>query len=238
VSAGAARDSQGSGDQDQTQTPAFRRWFGQSKVVDARDLPLRVYHGSKVRFTEFSKSKIGSKTDAGYLCAGFYFGDRWHAGMYAGMTREAAANAQEDKEWKGEPFIPVGAKSALYPVYLSIEHPLILDELRDPEAPHRTLDRAKHIRDALNLARTATALEVTSAAKAAGFDGVVFRYENKNKASPWPLDTEYVVFDEAQIKSAIGNPGTFDPDNPSFVDGSLDKIDGLECQQHSPRRRP
>src|SRR5690554_4610968 len=39
---------------DQTQTPEFRRWFGDSKVVDADGKPLVVYHGTRRDFNEFS----------------------------------------------------------------------------------------------------------------------------------------------------------------------------------------
>src|SRR5690606_34674264 len=38
----------------QTDTEAFRRWFGDSKVVDAQGRPLVVYHGSPESFTEFA----------------------------------------------------------------------------------------------------------------------------------------------------------------------------------------
>lgn len=37
-----------------TDTPEFRKWFGESKVVDARGNPLMVYHGSKSATKEFS----------------------------------------------------------------------------------------------------------------------------------------------------------------------------------------
>lgn len=40
--------------QDQTQTEAFKRWFGDSKVVDAQGKPLVVYHGTQADFTEFN----------------------------------------------------------------------------------------------------------------------------------------------------------------------------------------
>lgn len=42
----------------QTQTPAFRRWFGDSKVVDERGEPLIVYHGTdKGGFYTFDMNK-------------------------------------------------------------------------------------------------------------------------------------------------------------------------------------
>lgn len=36
-----------------TDTPAFRKWFGASKVVDANGNPLVVYHGTPEKFNEF-----------------------------------------------------------------------------------------------------------------------------------------------------------------------------------------
>src|SRR3546814_7013631 len=38
---------------DQTETPEFKRWFGNSKVVDADGQPLRVYHGTDQSFDAF-----------------------------------------------------------------------------------------------------------------------------------------------------------------------------------------
>lgn len=57
---------------DQTQTPAFKKWFGDSKVVDAAGKPLVVYHKSHDDFTVFDKDKVG-KNDHGYAGRGFYF---------------------------------------------------------------------------------------------------------------------------------------------------------------------
>jgi hypothetical protein len=200
----------------QTETPEFKRWFGDSKVVDAQGKPLVVYHGSGKRFTEFSPDKQGAQTDQGYLGAGFYFGSRQHAGMYANMPMHHAKNAADDANWRGDPFIPIGQRSALYPVNLSIKKPLVLKERRDPDTPNRTLDREKHIRDALKLPRTASAKEVTAAAKRAGHDGVIFEYEKGDPDSPFGLDREFVAFEPTQVKSAIGNRGTFDPNDPNI----------------------
>jgi hypothetical protein len=43
-----------SGPSDVTATPAFRRWFGDSKVVDADGEPLVVYHGTSAEFDAFT----------------------------------------------------------------------------------------------------------------------------------------------------------------------------------------
>src|SRR5690606_25048783 len=59
------------------ESEAFRRWFGDSKVVDENGDPLVVYHGSKAAgFKEFDPSKLGSATgNEGFFGAGFYFTD-------------------------------------------------------------------------------------------------------------------------------------------------------------------
>lgn len=48
--------------QDQTKTPAFKKWFGDSKVVDEKGEPLVVYHGTNDDFAIFDRnfSKNGS----------------------------------------------------------------------------------------------------------------------------------------------------------------------------------
>lgn len=65
---------------DQTQTEAFKKWFGDSKVVDKEGKPLVVYHGTKEKFSEFK--------DQGYsetYGKGFYFTEHKQiAQKYAG----------------------------------------------------------------------------------------------------------------------------------------------------------
>jgi len=98
---------------DQTDTPGFKKWFGDSKVVDADGKPLVVYHGTnseKARddsrgFDAFDPSTMGRR-DVGYFGKGFYFSPNPVAGeMYAGY----------------EP----GAR--ILPVYLSIQNPYIYE---------------------------------------------------------------------------------------------------------------
>ena len=68
---------------DQTQTEAFKKWFGDSKVVDAEGNPLVVYHGTGGDFTVFDRSK----SRRGNLGDGFYFTpDPNEAGAFAGKS--------------------------------------------------------------------------------------------------------------------------------------------------------
>jgi hypothetical protein len=61
--------------EDQTETEAFKKWFGDSKVVDEDGKPLVVYHGTNVEFNEFKKDLIG-KNYTPHYGDGFYFSAR------------------------------------------------------------------------------------------------------------------------------------------------------------------
>jgi len=57
----------------QTDTEAFQKWFGDSKVVDESGQPLIVYHGSGSRFDTFDEQRMGSFTGAESAGEGFFF---------------------------------------------------------------------------------------------------------------------------------------------------------------------
>lgn len=86
--------------QDQTKTPAFKKWFGDSKVVDDKGEPLVVYHGTDKEFTKFDKNKtIGGQ---------FWFTNR------------------KDLIEKGE--VGAAGKGRIVEAYLSIKNPASWDE--------------------------------------------------------------------------------------------------------------
>lgn len=95
------------------QTPAFKAWFGDSKVVDGEGKPLVVYHGTGLDFSSFSKEHQGRTFKHENLDVpddGFWFAtdpDRAH--WYASKS----ANAVKD-----------GAQR-LIPVYLQLKNPYI-----------------------------------------------------------------------------------------------------------------
>lgn len=55
-----------------TDTPAFRAWFGDSKVVDENGQPMVVYHGTRSDFSQFDVSRAGSSTDGGWFGDAIY----------------------------------------------------------------------------------------------------------------------------------------------------------------------
>ncbi len=180
---------------DQTQTPAFRRWFGDSKVVDANGEPLVVYHGTA------TPDRDSFNTDRG----AFFSDNPEVASDYASRTGPWRSRA------------PVGG---VIPVYLSIQNPLEIDALGRrhdnlpvpwqqwrPKQFGRLPENAVSVEGALEYAREH------------GHDGVIVR----NVIDTIDMDgrqksTVYAVVSPHQIKSATANRGTFDPDSDSILE--------------------
>lgn len=89
-----------------TNTPAFKRWFGDSKVVGSDGKPLVVYHGTPYGgFADFNPAKSGTRNTFESARAGIYFSS---TPSYAGVMSRS-----------GDETGP-----SIYPVYLSIKNPL------------------------------------------------------------------------------------------------------------------
>lgn len=138
-----------------TDTPEFKRWFGDSKVVDENGDPLVMYHGTTADFDVFD------------------------------TTRRAIAG--EGSFFSSSPMgsFAAGVGGNIMPVYLSIKNPKVIDLARESD----DVFKDKFIKQ--------------------GHDGVVMMFEGKIQTA--------VAFYPEQIKSAIGNIGTFDPTDPNIL---------------------
>jgi len=163
-----------------TDSAAFKRWFGDSKVVDENGDPLVVYHKTKADIQAFDKDKIGG-SDFGYAGRGFYF-------MPFPLQGDTYGNIT-------------------MPVYLSLQNPYVIDDSnwRSEEGPYRWISANAERLGGLKEASVAW----TEMMKSKGFDG----FMDKTGKS----DGEIVAFEPTQIKSAIGNIGTYDPDNANIL---------------------
>lgn len=170
-----------------TSTPEFKTWFGDSKVVDEQGAPLVVYHGTDQSFDTFDLSKSSP---------GAAFGP----GIY--LTEE-----QGNTDWKR------GDGSNVMPLFASVQNPLDIRQPLTAQAAKALQDigiaSAKEGAPAPLLTMEKKFGSVGEAAKAAGFDGL-FHYGPAGKK-------HILVFDNTQIKSATGNRGTFDPNNPNIL---------------------
>lgn len=128
-----------------TDTPAFKKWFGDSKVVNADGQPLVVYHGAAKPITEFSNEK-GRSLALSDDAQGFYFSD----------SPDAASGYGSNAAYKADPVGRSGA--AVYPVYLSMQNP----DIRIGSQSN-------------NFSHTYISPKERAALEAAGFDGVIYK---------------------------------------------------------------
>lgn len=220
----------------QTQTPAFKKWFGESKVVDEKGEPLVVYHGTSSSFDVFDIGRLNSRNEG----PGFYF-----------TTSKSVADGYVNRD---------GSGGRLIEAHLSIKKPLpydakpfssatlrrIVQRIAEMESKENGEDIrdgflanfadtysggiGKAVREAADLiADDESAVDQISGIVGAGvdprhvlnaltevtgFDGIVSTgFSNEGSAD----NTIYVAFRPEQIKSAIGNRGTFDPNDPNIL---------------------
>lgn len=211
----------------QTETPAFRDWFRDSKVVDDQGRPLVVYHGTNKNISEIKSPGRGKP-------AGWFAANPELANLFTGGGRQNMGKGGK----KG---------GVVYPVYLSLQNPVdlgttspgdnlsVADVLRMAGMPagddalgaiaRANLDSG-YVGVSTSIAdpvaylvreyrsgsgrRASNTLDdegLINALRAAGFDG--WRMKEEGSAT-------FAVFDPTQIKSAISNNGRFDPGNPGI----------------------
>jgi GNAT superfamily N-acetyltransferase len=92
------------------------------------------------------------------------------------------------------------------PVYLSIQNPLRMRDTNWGDA--ETIKAAN--RELRLLGRTVA--QIRKEIEDRGFDGIVYENDVEDSGS-----TSWIAFEPAQIKSATGNRGTFDPEDPNIM---------------------
>ncbi|MBF8177803.1 ADP-ribosyltransferase-containing protein [Herminiimonas contaminans] len=197
-----------------TETAPFKKWFGDSKVVDADGKPLIVYHGSPdARFVDedgiFATMKdrmlkFGNTPESKRAAA-----DE-RAFFFTSSKKVAETYADDSRAWDYQVAVP-----AVIPTYVSIKNPLEVDAA------------GKHWREAqVSINKN----DFVKQAKADGYDGVIIRnvrdsYDSLTTGKD-PESDVFVAFESNQIKSATSNNGDFDPANPSILRQGTDKNRG------------
>ena len=121
-----------------------------------------------------------------------------------------------DEGWLGSGFyfydrgdfasLYAGTTGAVYPVHVVMKNPF---EVTFTKENSRVMDREIWIRQLAGVSKDASAQQVTDKLKSRGYDGVIYTDEFGSK--------EYVAYEPTQIKSAVGNRGTFDRKNPDIT---------------------
>lgn len=193
---GRFAETDGSGGGRATDSPKFKTWFGNSKIVDAGGKPLVMYHGTEKAFKEFATGMIGSAHPA--YSIGFHFTNRpSEAGVYADDLDNAAVNF--DPKSPNSKDVIEGAN--IMPVYLRAENPLEITTDKMSASMEVDLNRAEIVSQILASRKTKNP-----------YDSVIIRSNSKDNAFGGNINV--VVFGAGQIKSATGNSGEFDRTNP------------------------
>ena len=203
-------------------TPGFKKWFGRSAVVNEDGTPKRMFHSTGASFDEFK--------------AGSHFGTAGAANDRAEMLNDFSVNVVGRK----------AEESRVVPVYLAIENLLRMPDLASQYMTERgeiigkdevddRLDEFSNTRPHPMAWESETDLsewlyrndvitsdefwevqyspdEAIALLKEKGYDGIVY-----NNAVEDAGNDSYIIFDPLQVKSAIGNVGTYDPSNRSIL---------------------
>ena len=183
------------GDRYSVGSEKFNKWFRQSRVVDAKGKPLIVYHGSEAEFTVFDKSKSAS----GYHGGGFYFTPDQAWASSFGQTKAVYLSLQNPFNKDTMDITP-----AMLDEYTSImqERGATDDWI---EAKLENTQNSGSFDVGLGELGQITPAEIQRVYKAGGFDGVIAEDGNV-----------MVAFEPTQIKSAIGNRGTWSAADPDI----------------------
>ena len=182
------QDKHGNRSGKQTETPEFKKWFGNSKVVDDDGEPLVVFKGMLTKDWRSGK-EITSFDSPNGPWAGFFT-----------SSPEVASGFADAFGTMGE--------AAVYPVYISMTNPLVIDA-KGKHAKEFMFDNTVFGKDPEN--------PTAASAFGQGYDGVII----KNTSDEGDV---YVPKDPPQIKSATGNTGTFDPDNPNITESNNRRV--------------
>jgi hypothetical protein len=225
----------------QTDTAAFRAWFGASKVVAACGSPLMVYRGVT--------TDVPSVIEPSDFFGANFFGRGINLTSSAlDASRYASVDVQENFDLPGKASIMAERLGVLYneakaeltkgggavmPVFVSMQNPLTIGaaKLIVPDAAlrlalaetafdgepdlfvwqfNRADSAAKQFDVALNHRATQVFRQIASLQNK---DGLIIRPEFSPKSGG---ATHYLAFESTQIKSALGNRGTFSPDSPDI----------------------
>jgi hypothetical protein len=178
----------------------FHGWFGDSKITDEHSRPKVMYHGTASDVSEFTK--IGG-------------GNQWGRGYYFHPSSKIASDyATGDTTGIHSRIAPEGnAAPNVMPVFISMKKPFVMDEPLEKSTIHAVENhigesmkdytwpgmKNRDLRQLLHQNFLPSVESANSTLRKIGYDGIIEKSSDIHMA-----------FHPSQIKSAIGNDGTFD----------------------------
>ena len=227
-------------------SPEFKRWFGDSVVTEngkPGGKPLVVYHGSpaKTPIAEFSKEKANPQDTV----SGFYFTEASDvaSGIYAVHGSQINKSNPADPENAGATYpVYISLKN---PIDLNDYNATIREKLgaatdrvlgkgagsglqlyldrygNNDNTPHTLVHYLRLSAKPggfLENQKANLGILATRILKAAGYDGATYIGANDAGVGNKKPHRAWIAFEPSQIKSAIGNRGTFDPDSTKITE--------------------
>jgi hypothetical protein len=161
----------------QTDTPQFKAWFGDSKVTDEKGKPLVVYHGTQ-------RAPDGIDVFDGAKSGAIFFSESpdYASGWASVKIRQPDGTSFPEQ-------------SQVVPSYLSLKNPYDANTDKLGIINYLEADFYKK--------------SVISKLKKKGYDGAFWTDVGGKRV--------FIAFQPEQIKSATGNSGEFNPNNPSIL---------------------
>ncbi len=216
-----------------TDSKYFKKWFGDSKVVDESGKPLVVYHGTNAQFDTFSYDKIGTNGTAEGV--GFYFTDDADTAAgykkQSGEVKECYLSIQKPLRHNSHYLSFEDVKNIIQKA-AELQSEEYEEDLKDSFVSNYADTYSMNFEDAVEEAaymiyaedKTDTDIlgEIAYAANSefanrattliTGYDGVITNgYGDLGKGG----GNFYIPFNPEQIKS-VDNKGTFDKSNPNI----------------------
>jgi len=220
-------------------TPEFKRWFGNSKIVDKDGNPKVMYHGTARDISEFRPHQAGAifvtdnpDTAERYTQQSIqWLSDQAPKTLNTRQMAEAVSIAKSLAKANGYTAKQISALVAdksfyktdefreavtnfmdegpnILPLYIRAENPFDYD---NPDHVKAVMDKVPSVKKEsfarTNNWNTVEGPDVLAAIKELGFDAF---YVSENG------DKNLAVFQPTQVKSAIGNRGTYDINNPDI----------------------
>lgn len=184
--------------------PNFARWFEGSKAVDKYGEPLMLTHGTlSGQINEFRPNT--------------HFGTPIQANTRIEALQEAKDMPPSSVNFAARKLLGSDDAPTNIPVYLSVQNPKRLrDDLGDSWLPSIRTARDEGFDSIVYLNRAELSDDAHEAIlKEELRSGFSLNDDEIRAVAPEVADS-YIVFDPRQVKSATGNRGTYDPDNPDI----------------------
>mgnify|MGYP006146223673 FL=1 len=191
------------------ENPKFLGWFGSSKVTDRNGLPMVMYHGTSADITEFDLSRAGRNFDGKWNWGLFFTNNNIHKSTETKMPggghkvlhdvasatyfAKVASEGRVSADNGGVSFSGVN----IVPAYISLQNPYIVSGTGRDTVVEYFDKRSEQLRYAV---------------EEGGHDGLIIRdFVQMIGEEP---ETLVVAMRPGQIKSAIGNCGSYNAETP------------------------